>query len=87
MTDKFLVTGGAGFIGSHIVARLVQDGALVRVVDNLSTGQIQRLDPRASPLSSLSRGIWRMKPLQIKSLMAWISWFIRPPSRQCSDRC
>ena len=44
MTNRYLVTGGAGFIGSHIVARLVQDGAVVRVVDNLSTGQIQRLD-------------------------------------------
>ena len=44
-TTKYLVTGGAGFIGSHIVSRLVQDGAVVRVVDNLSTGQAQRLDP------------------------------------------
>jgi len=44
MTNRYLVTGGAGFIGSHIVTRLVQDGAVVRVVDNLSTGQIQRLD-------------------------------------------
>lgn len=44
MANRYLVTGGAGFIGSHIVMRLVQDGAVVRVVDNLSTGQIQRLD-------------------------------------------
>ena len=49
-TNKYLVTGGAGFIGSHIVTRLVQDGALVRVVDNLSTGQIQRLDPVLSAI-------------------------------------
>lgn len=44
MSHRYLVTGGAGFIGSHIVRRLVGDGELVRVVDNLSTGQLARLD-------------------------------------------
>jgi UDP-glucose 4-epimerase len=44
MGERYLVTGGAGFIGSHIVRRLVGDGVLVRVVDNLSTGQSQRLN-------------------------------------------
>ena len=38
------MTGGAGFIGSHIVRRLVSDGQHVRVVDNLSTGTTSRLD-------------------------------------------
>jgi nucleoside-diphosphate-sugar epimerase len=43
MADRYLVTGGAGFIGAHIVKRLVDTGAFVRVVDNLSTGRSERL--------------------------------------------
>lgn len=44
MPTHFLITGGAGFIGSHIVRRLVGEGAVVRVVDDLSTGQEARLN-------------------------------------------
>ena len=44
MADLYLITGGAGFIGSHIVQRLVHGGARGRVVDNLCTGKIERLD-------------------------------------------
>jgi len=38
-----LVTGGAGFIGSHLVDRLVADGWRVRVIDNLSSGRLENL--------------------------------------------
>lgn len=41
--DKFLVTGGAGFIGSNICRRLVSQGCFVRVVDNLITGKLSNL--------------------------------------------
>ena len=37
------MTGGAGFVGSHVVAGLIAQGTRVRVVDNLSTGQEQNL--------------------------------------------
>lgn len=40
---KVLVTGGAGFIGSHLVESLVEDGHDVVVVDNLATGNIQNI--------------------------------------------
>ena len=39
-----LVTGGAGFIGSHIAETLVARGARVRVIDNLSTGRLENIE-------------------------------------------
>lgn len=44
---KILVTGGAGFIASHIVDRLVKDGHQVAVVDNLSSGHRRNLNTQA----------------------------------------
>jgi UDP-glucose 4-epimerase len=41
--EKFLVTGGAGFIGSNICRKLVSEGCFVRVVDNLLTGKKSNL--------------------------------------------
>ena len=43
MPAKVLVTGGAGFIGSHVVDRLVKDGYHVRILDNLSSGKLDNI--------------------------------------------
>jgi UDP-glucose 4-epimerase len=40
---RVLITGGAGFIGSHIAARLIDEGHTVRIVDNLSSGRRENL--------------------------------------------
>jgi len=45
---KVLVTGGAGFIGSHLVDALTQRGYQVVVVDNLSTGHLENVNPAAT---------------------------------------
>ncbi len=42
---KIVVTGGAGFIGSHLCARLLEDGHSVLCVDNLLTGSVQNIEP------------------------------------------
>jgi UDP-glucose 4-epimerase len=54
---KILVTGGAGFIGSHIVDRLVQEGYGVVVADNLSTGKRRNVN-RAARFYRTDIGSW-----------------------------
>jgi len=41
---RYLVTGGAGFIGSHIAERLLRDGHEVRILDNLATGKRENVE-------------------------------------------
>ena len=45
---KILVTGGAGFIGSHIADKLIDEGHKVVIVDNLVTGKEENINPKAT---------------------------------------
>lgn len=47
MALRILLTGGAGFIGSHVADALIEAGHHVAVVDDLSTGRRENLNPRA----------------------------------------
>jgi UDP-glucose 4-epimerase len=42
---KYVVTGGAGFIGSHLTKKLVERGDIVTVIDNMNTGKEKNLEP------------------------------------------
>ena len=52
-----IVTGGAGFIGSHVVERFIADGIRIIVIDGLSTCRRESLDPLAEPGQYLQRDV------------------------------
>ncbi len=74
MSGHVLVTGGAGFIGAHIVRRLVQDGDRVRVVDNLSTGNLQRVADVISAIEFVEADI--AEPLVCDRVVAGVDFVI-----------
>jgi UDP-glucose 4-epimerase len=70
MAKRFLITGGAGFIGSHLAERLIRDGHAVTVLDDFSTGRIENLTAvRCSPGFQLVRDTVE-NHLTINTLMA-----------------
>ena len=79
--SKCLVTGGAGFIGSHVVENLIRCGHDVAVVDDLSTGERSQVDPEASfyeldicHRAELETVFAREKPAYVFHLAASLDW-------------
>ncbi len=64
--SRFLVTGGAGFIGSHIAEKLLSEGHYVRVLDNFSSGKISNLKGLVQRID-LVKGDIRSKALCLKA--------------------
>jgi UDP-glucose 4-epimerase len=87
-----IVTGGAGFIGSHVVDALVAEGRRVVVVDDLSTGAPERVAPEATleivditDGESLSRVFDAAKPTAVVHLAAQssVTVSVTDPNRDC----
>lgn len=57
-----LVTGGASFIGSHLVDSLLRKGAIVRVADDFSSGKLSNLE---YPLKKIRTGVWTFEDLSV----------------------
>lgn len=61
--SKIIVTGGAGFIGSHLVDKLIERGDKVIVIDNLFTGKKENLNPKAKFFKLDITDFRKIKPL------------------------
>jgi UDP-glucose 4-epimerase len=92
MTATSIVTGGAGFIGSHVVDALLARGDSVTVIDDLSTGEARRVAPEAAlreldivDLPALSAVFEQVKPNAVFHLAAQASVVasVEDPGRDC----
>lgn len=76
---KFIVTGGAGFIGSHLTEQLLAENHSVIVVDNLSTGSLQNL-PNHPQLKFLQKDILTCHPDDFPETIDGIAHLAATPS-------
>jgi nucleoside-diphosphate-sugar epimerase len=70
LSGTYLVTGGAGFIGSHIAATLAASGARVRVLDDLSTGYTENLEEIGGNIEFIRASI--LDPEALKRALAGV---------------
>jgi len=61
---KILITGGAGFIGSHLVEKLIKKKHKILVIDNLSTGRIENIKPFLSHIKFLKKDISKISTIE-----------------------
>ena len=92
MSSSAIVTGGAGFIGSHVVDALLEDGYAVTVIDDLSSGDPTRVSERAElrqldivDLPALTAVVEEVAPRTIFHLAAQASVVasVEDPGRDC----
>ena len=70
-----LVTGGASFIGSHLVDKLISLGASVSVADDLSTGKMDNLEGSKEKINFICRSKTACKQFRLRCSFSGYSFF------------